>query len=95
MTAPDPKGRVTLERVHLLDHSAHQLGWEFPWWPAWLLNGVRVQVVAHDEASGKTRYATREVFCGPFAHLLSWTSAGRVTHGFEAVAKALKERAER
>ena len=61
--------------------------------PAWLLRAERWQALS-PTADGGTLYESREVFAGPSAWAIRWFLSTNLMKGFEAMAEALKKRAE-
>ncbi|GHO72508.1 hypothetical protein KSD_02790 [Ktedonobacter sp. SOSP1-85] len=70
----------------------HLLAWKIRS-PAWFLRGERLQELKPIDA-GTTEYFTCETFTGLFAPVLQFMYARDLQHGFDAVARDLKVRAE-
>ena len=78
-----------------IDADAHRAAWKTAGSPAWLLRTERWQALSVDEATGKTRYETVEVFGGVLAYITSYFFGDKLREAFRAFADTLKARAER
>ena len=89
-----PSQRQTpLEIITHLDNESHRVAWRNIDFPSWLLRAERWQALSVTD-SGSTRYETEEVFAGVLAYVLKATMGDALNRSFEAMADALKRRAE-
>lgn len=86
-----------LELVTVVDHENYRCSWQAIMMPKWLLSAERWQVLSVVEGEGAhevTRYDTEEVFGGILAYVVKFLKRDGLMQGFQAMADALKERAE-
>ncbi|KAF7972271.1 hypothetical protein HWV62_18602 [Athelia sp. TMB] len=86
-----------LERITVMDHENYRCAWVYIKLPRWLLSAERWQVLSVVEGEGGhevTRYDTEETFGGILAYVVKFFMRGGLTQGFQAMADALKKRAE-
>lgn len=80
--------------IHL-SHDDRQIAWiATGWGPRWVMYAERWQVLTVDE-EGRTVYETKEVFSGLLSWLIWWLYKGDLQAAMEAIADALKGRAEK
>ncbi|KAF8966894.1 hypothetical protein BDZ97DRAFT_1657011 [Flammula alnicola] len=80
--------------ISAMDPENYRVAWKFAGLPSFLLHTERWQALSVDEATGKTKYETIEVFGGIMAYIVKFFSREKLVAGFQAVADALKSRAE-
>ncbi|KAH9920863.1 uncharacterized protein BXZ73DRAFT_52039 [Epithele typhae] len=85
------KRTATFERILACDPAARRLAWAVLL-PAWFLRAERWQALS--ALGGGTRYESREVFAGPGAYLIRMMMRRGLQESFDAMADALKARAE-
>jgi len=78
--------------VTVVDHENYRAAWVYDAMPKWLLNSERWQTLTL--VDGKTRYESREVFCGILAYFVMFFFQPKLKLAFDVMAQALKERAE-
>ncbi|TFK48240.1 hypothetical protein OE88DRAFT_1664710 [Heliocybe sulcata] len=87
------QSKHAFEYVTNVDHANYRISWRNVDMPAWLLWADRWQTL-EEEADGKVKYTTFEVFGGIMAYIVKWFMRGHLEEAFEAMGKGLKERAE-
>ncbi|OBZ74295.1 hypothetical protein A0H81_05458 [Grifola frondosa] len=90
----DDSGKPTIahEIITHVDPATHRLAWQNTL-PSWFIRAERWQALSTTD-DGKTRYETREVFGGIGSYLIKWFLSMNLQKSFEAMAEALKMRAE-
>ncbi|KAF8889075.1 hypothetical protein BD779DRAFT_1439512 [Infundibulicybe gibba] len=88
------QAQSAFEIITALDHENHRAAWRSIAMPQFLLNAERWQALSVDEATGKTKYETTEVFGGLFAYIIKFIMREKLVMGFEAMGQALKQRGE-
>lgn len=78
-----------------IDSENHRVAWKMAGVPSFLLRTERWQALSVDEATGKTKYETVEVFGGILAYITSYFLGDKVRAGFRAAADTLKAWAEK
>lgn len=81
-------------KITTIDHINHRAAWCTEGLPKFLLHTERWQALSVDEATGRTKYETIEVFGGILAYFIKFFVGKRLALGFQATAGCLKERAE-
>ncbi|KAL1679425.1 hypothetical protein EV122DRAFT_209991 [Schizophyllum commune] len=85
------------EVITVVDHENYRTAWQNVALPEflrpYLMNADRWQILTEVEG-GKTKYETIEVFGGIAGYLIKWFVGSGLQAGFEAMAEALKKRAE-
>ena len=89
------KGSVTEEIITHVDGDTFRLAWRFATPARWLITAERWQVVRDDGPGGTTVYETWEFFGGLVAYLIRLFLGAKLQASFDAMSRALKERAER
>lgn len=90
------KGSVTEEILTHVDSDSFRFAWRFATPARWLINAERWQVLRDDGPGGKaTVYETWEFFGGLLAYLIRFFLGAKLQVSFDAMSRALKERAER
>lgn len=77
-----------------IDSENHRAAWKTTGVPYFLLYTERWQALSVDEATGKTKYETIEVFGGVLAYVTSYFFGDKLRVSFQAFADTLKARAE-
>ncbi|KAF8889073.1 hypothetical protein BD779DRAFT_1611169 [Infundibulicybe gibba] len=80
--------------ITALDHENHRAAWESVGLPRFLLNTERWQALSVDEATGKTKYESTEVFGGLLAYIIKFIMREKLVMGVEAMGQTLKRRGE-
>ena len=80
------------EQISHVQPDLHRVAWVSTL-PSWFVKAERWQALSTTE-DGKTLYESREVFAGPSAWAIRWFLSTNLMKGFEAMAEALKKRAE-
>ncbi|KAF8154106.1 hypothetical protein B0H34DRAFT_720351 [Crassisporium funariophilum] len=80
--------------VTTLDPTNYRVAWCTAGMPRFLLHTERWQALSVDEATGKTKYETIEVFGGILAYFVRFFVGSKLSVGFKAAADTLKKRAE-
>ncbi|AKF09303.1 SRPBCC domain-containing protein [Sandaracinus amylolyticus] len=91
---PGKKRLVQREVCTANDASKHELGWGTTMLTPFVLHANRVQRL-EPLPGGRTRYYTADAFEGLLVPLVMWLYRSDIQRGFDGVARALKERAER
>lgn len=81
-------------KITTVDHANHRAAWCTEGIPRFLLRTERWQALSVDEASGRTKYETIEVFAGLLAYFVKFFVGKNLALGFKAAADCLKKRAE-
>lgn len=81
-------------KITTLDHDNHRAAWCTEGLPKFLLQTERWQALSVDEATGKTKYETIEVFGGFLAYFVKFFVGKNLILGFQAFANGLKKCAE-
>ena len=89
------KASVTEEIITHLDSDSFRFAWRFATPARWLITAERWQVVRDDGPGGQTVYETCEFFGGLLAYLVRFFLGTKLQAAFDAMSRALKERAER
>lgn len=76
------------------DPARRELGWGMQMGPAFVLRANRVQRLI-ELGPGRTRYYTADAFSGLLVPLVMGLYRAHIQRGFDGVARALKERAEK
>jgi hypothetical protein len=84
----------TFARITTIDHINHRAAWSAEGYWKFLLHTERWQALSVDQATGKTRYETIEVFGGFLAYFVKFFVGKNLALGFEATADSLKKSAE-
>jgi len=90
----EPGASSTLVVIENLDHENYRVVWTTADHPYFLLHAKRWQSLSVDEDTGKTKFENFEVFSGILAYLVRFFVGAKLRLAFEAVADALKKRAE-
>lgn len=90
---PGKKLLVQKESCTVNDPARHELGWGMTMGPAFVLRAQRIQRLT-PLPSGGTRYWTGDSFAGVLTPLVMALYRSDIQRGFDAVARALKQRAE-
>jgi hypothetical protein len=77
-----------------IDNENYRVAWKTAGTPYFLLHTERWQALSVDEATGKTKYETVEVFGGILAYITSYFFGDKLRVAFRAAADTLKARAE-
>ncbi|KAJ3843040.1 hypothetical protein F5878DRAFT_606038 [Lentinula raphanica] len=91
----------TLVEVTVLDHENYRVAWRVAGMlPRWMLDAERWQMITVEEggdggAEMKCKYESYEVFRGVLAYVVQWFVGKELDMGVDAMAEALKLRAER
>ena len=80
-------------KITALDHISHRAAWSSEGWK-FLLHTERWQALSVDEATGRTKYETIEVFGGLLAYFIKFFVGKNLILGFRAAADCLKKCAE-
>lgn len=95
MEEPGMFGKSTvLVKVTTIDHTNHRAAWSSEGLPKFLLWTERWQALSVDEATGRTKYETIEVFGGFLAYFVKFFVGKNLALGFQAYADCLKKCAE-
>lgn len=81
-------------KVTTIDHTNHRAAWSSEGLPKFLLCTERWQALSVDEATGRTKYETIEVFGGLLAYFVKFFVGKNLALGFQASADCLKKCAE-
>lgn len=81
-------------KMTTIDHINHRAAWSFEGLWKFLLHTERWQALSVDEATGKTKYETIEVFGGFLAYFIKFFVGKNLALGFQASADCLKKCAE-
>lgn len=81
-------------KVTTIDHVNHRAAWSAQGLPKFLLHTERWQALSVDEATGRTKYETIEVFGGFLAYFVKFFVGKNLALGFQAGADCLKKCAE-
>jgi hypothetical protein len=81
-------------KVTTIDHTNHRAAWTAEGIPKFLLWTERWQALSVDEATGRTKYETIEVFGGFLAYFVKLFVGKNLALGFRACADCLKKCAE-
>ena len=81
-------------KVIAIDHTNHRAAWSTAGLPKFLLHSERWQALSVDEATGRTKYETIEVFGGFLAYFVKFFVGKNLVLGFQAFADCLKKCAE-
>ena len=84
----------TLVKITTIDHINHRAAWSAEGYWKFLLHTERWQALSVDQATGKTRYETIEVFGGFLAYFVKFFVGKNLALGFQATADCLKRCAE-
>ena len=80
------------EQIIAFNHTAYQMAWT-NLLPSWFIKAERWQALSTTE-EGKTLYESREVFGETGGYLIKWFLSNNLMKSFEAMADAVKTRAE-
>ncbi|KAI9433468.1 hypothetical protein H4582DRAFT_1819683 [Lactarius indigo] len=90
------KASVTEEILTHVDSDTFRFAWRFATPARWLITAERWQVVRDDGPGGQTAvYETWEFFGGLAGYLIRFFMGAKLQTAFDAMSRALKERAER
>ena len=81
-------------KVTTMDHTNHRAAWSSEGLPNFMLYTERWQALSVDEATGRTKYETIEVFGGFLAYFVKLFVGKNLALGFQASADCLKKCAE-
>jgi len=81
-------------KVTTIDHANHRAAWSAEGLPKFLLHTERWQALSVDEATGRTKYETIEVFSGILAYFVKFFVGKKLAVAFQAGADCLKKFAE-
>ena len=81
-------------KVKTIDHINHRAAWGAEALPKFLLHTERWQALSEDEATGRTKYETIEVFSGILAYFVKFFVGKNLALSFQAGADCLKKCAE-
>lgn len=81
-------------KVTTIDHTNHRASWGAEGFPKFILHTERWQALSVDEATGRTKYETIEVFGGVLAYFVKFFVGKNLVLGFQAFADCLKKCAE-
>ena len=81
-------------KVTTIDHTNHRAAWSSEGLPKFLLYTDRWQALSVDEATGRTKYETIEVFGGLLAYFVKFFVGKNLALAFQASADCLKKCAE-
>ncbi|KAH8980497.1 hypothetical protein EDB86DRAFT_2813650 [Lactarius hatsudake] len=88
------KASVTEEILTHVDSDTFRFAWRFATRARWLITAERWQVV-RDDGPGAAVYETWMFFGGLVGYLIRFFMAAKLQTAFDAMSRALKERAER
>jgi hypothetical protein len=95
MEEPGWFGRSSIfVKVKTIDHINHRAAWCVEGLPKFLLNTERWQALSVDEATGRTKYETIEVFNGFLAYFAKFFVGKNLALAFKTSADCLKKCAE-
>ncbi len=90
------KPSITEEILTRVDSDTFRFAWRFATPARWLITAERWQVLRDDGPGGQgTVYETWEFFGGLLAYLIRFFMGAKLQAAFDAMSRALKERAER
>ena len=72
----------------------YRVAWKSDMMPSFLLATERWQILTVDEATGKTKYETFEVFDGLLAYFVKFFVGAKLEKGFVAAGESLKKYSE-
>ncbi|KAF8264493.1 hypothetical protein EI94DRAFT_1703176 [Lactarius quietus] len=88
------KASVAEEIITHVDNDNFRFAWHFATPARWLITAERWQIL-RDDGSGGTVYETWEFFGGLVAYFVRFFLGAKLQASFDAMSRALKERAER
>jgi len=96
MDDANTKGFTTEEILTHVDAASFRLAWRFATPARWLISAERWQILRDGRPGDqRTVYETWEVFGGLLAYVIRFFMHKKLQDSFDAMSRALKDRAER
>jgi hypothetical protein len=96
MDDANTKGSTTEEILTHVDAARFRLAWRFATPARWLISAERWQILRDGRPGGqRTVYETWEVLGGLLAYVIRFFMRKKLQDSFDAMSRALKDRAER
>jgi len=95
MDDANTKGSTAEEILTYVDGVSFRLAWRFATPARWLINAERWQILRDGEPGDQIVYETWEYFGGLLAYVIQFFMRTKLQESFDAMSRALKDRAER